>query len=176
MIDKDGSIRNLRIIQRRKDWWCATPAAIITLPAVAADLDFPDIVFPADFLDDQAVIEGVVLMLYWQAQRDTSVAVNQIDQAAKTLRLKLSTAGWAADSIVAVTFALNQLYTPASGFMGGIPIVGSHDLKTVVTALNSLTYNVRSEETNHGEGITVTGASLVLSTVFTGLRVFYSMS
>jgi len=147
-------------------------AAIVVLPAVAADLDFPSVVI-AD-LPSGLTIARADLVLVTGALFDTSSAENQVDQAAKTIRVKLSTGAWAtpADQIAALTFALNALQTAADGTRGGPALFGGIDISSIVTGNG--TYNFRSEETNNGEGVTVTGASLEMHDVFSIIRVWYN--
>jgi hypothetical protein len=114
-------------------------------------------------------------MVRWRKQLDSSGAPNGVAAASKTIRIKKSTGAWGTDDIVAITFADNSLMTAANGNEPGIWIVGSTDLQSEVDDIDNATYNIRSEETNSGEGIIVDGASLTLYDVFTGLRVHYNL-
>lgn len=145
---------------------------IIILPAAAADLDFPSVVVSG--LPAGITIAKADFVLVIGSLLDTSAAENQIDQAAKTIRCKLSTGDWAtpADQIVALTFGNNGLQCGASAYRGGCPLFGAADIKSIVTADG--TYNFRSEETNNSEGVTVTGASLECLDVSSIIRVWFN--
>jgi len=145
-------------------------SAIVVLPAVAADLDFPSVVVSG--LPSGITIARADLVLVIGALFDTSASENQVDQASKTLRVKLSTGSWGTDDIVALTFANNGLQVDGDSYRGGPVLFGATDIKSVVTADG--TYNFRSEETNRSEGVTVTGASLELLDVSSVIRVWFN--
>jgi len=145
---------------------------------VAGDKDFPNIVFPADFVPTNATIKRARLGIRYRDRRDTSAAINRINAAGKTIRVKLSTGAWGTNDIVAITMALNDWYTAAAGVESGGLIMGSVDIKSIISTpaiINGATLNVRSEQTNRGEGITVTGASLTLYGVDSYAYVEYSL-
>jgi len=150
------------------DFWSA-PEDKLTVDSSAADIDFPDIVVAG--LPSGLTIRRVELILICRAIKDTSAAANYINAAGKTLRVKKSTGSWVTDSIVGITFANQSLYCEANSKEPGLPIVGV-DIKSVVDG--NATYNVRSEQSNHGEGIVSLGDDLELYDVQVGLRVFYS--
>lgn len=145
---------------------------IVALPAVAADKDFPSVAvagLPSGLTIARADYALVIGNLF-----DTSSAENQVDQAAKTIRVKLSTGDWAtpADQMVALTFALNSLQVGADAYRGGPVLFGGIDISSIVTGNG--TYNFRSEETNNSEGVTVTGADLELLDNFSVIRVWFN--
>jgi len=148
----------------------ALPKAIIAIPAVAADLDFPDIVVAG--LPSGITIAKADLVLVIGALFDTSAAENQIAAAAKTLRLKLSTGAWGTDDMVALTFVQNSLQVDASAYRGGTVLFGATDVKAKVTADG--TYNLRSEETERSDAVVATGANLELLDVSAVLRVWFN--
>jgi len=148
----------------------AVPKAIIAVPASAGDLDFPDIVVAG--LPSGITIAKADLVLVIGGLLDTSTAENQIAAAAKTLRLKLSTGAWGTDDMVALTFVANSLQCGASAYRGGPALFGGIDVKAKVTADG--TYNLRSDETESGEGVVATGASLELLDVSAVLRVWFN--
>lgn len=148
----------------------ASAGAIVVLPAVAADLDFPDVVVSG--LPSGLSIARVDYCLVIGALFDTSASENQIDQASKTIRVKASGGSWGTDDIVALTFANNGLQTDGDAHRGGVVLFGATDIKSVVTADG--TYNFRSEETNRSEGVTVTGASLEALDVASIIRVWFN--
>ena len=145
-------------------------AAIVVLPAVAADLDFPSVVVAG--LPAGLSIARADLVLIIGALFDTSASENQIDQAAKTIRVKASGGSWGTDDIVALTFALNALQTDADAYRGGPVLFGGIDISSKVTGNG--TYNFRSEETERSEGVTATGASLELLDVSSIIRVWFN--
>ena len=148
----------------------AVPKAIIAVPAVAADLDFPDVVVAG--LPGGITIARADLVLIIGALLDTSAAENQIAAAAKTLRIKLSTGAWGTDDMVALTFVQNSLQVDADAYRGGTVLFGAIDVKAKVTADG--TYNLRSEETERGDAVIATGASLELLDVSAVIRVWFN--
>jgi len=146
--------------------------AIVTLPAVAADLDFPSVI--VDALPNGITIAKADYALVIGGLFDTSGAENQIDQASKTIRMKKSTGAWATaeDQIVAYTFQNTGLQCGANAYRGGLILFGGVDIKSI--AVGNATYNFRSEETNNSEGVTVTGASLKCLDVFSVLRFWFN--
>jgi len=144
--------------------------AIVTLPAVADDLDFPSVV--VDDLPTGLSVARADLVLVIGGLFDTSGSENQIDQASKTIRVKASDGSWGTDDIVALTFALNALQTAGDAYRGGPVLFGGIDISSVVTGNG--TYNFRSENTNRSEGVTVTGASLEALDVFSIIRVWFN--
>lgn len=158
-----------------KDQWCATPIASLAIPAVAADLTFASVVFPASFLPAGAAIQAIYLILKWRKQVDSSTSANAIAGASKTIRVMKSAASWGTDDVVGITFADNQLATGASATEGGDVIIGSADIKSEVDDVDDATYVVVSEQTNRTDAMVVDGASLTLYDVYTGLRVYYTL-
>jgi hypothetical protein len=172
---KQADIQTIKVDVERKfpfmDFWSA-PADKITIPVSSSpdDIDFPDIVVAG--LPSGLTVERIVLILTSRALKDTSGSNNYIAEAGKTIRIKLSTGEWGEDDIVAMTFAVNSLYCVADTKETGPVVVGDTDIKSVVTGDG--TYNVRSEETNRGEGLVAAGASLEVYDVQVGVRVFFS--
>lgn len=160
-----------------KDQWCAIPIASLAFSNAAADKDFSNVVFPANFLPAGATINAVFLMLHWRKQVESSGAPNAVNGAGKTIRVRKAGAGWLADSLVGITMADNELATALSATEGGTIIIGSADIKAEVDDTNGVTYNIESNETNFaGQGIVVDGASLTLFDIYTGLRVYFSVA
>lgn len=143
---------------------------IVALPAVAADVDFPSVVV-AD-LPSGLTIKRADLVLVIGALFDTSGAENQVDQAGKTIRIKKSTGAWGTDDIVALTFANTGLQTDADAYRGGPVLFGATDIKSEMDG--NATYNLRTEESQRSEGVTVTGASLELLDVSAIIRVWFN--
>jgi len=149
---------------------CALSKAIIAVPAVAADLAFPDIVVAN--LPDGLSIARADLVLIIGALFDTSAAENQIAAASKTLRIKVSTGAWGTDDIVALTFVQNSLQVDSGAYRGGTVLFGATDIKSVVTG--NATYNLVSEETNRSDAVIATGANLELLDVSAVIRVWFN--
>ena len=141
-------------------------SALITVPAVAADLAFPDVVVT---LPTGAIVTRAIPTLLVNAIQDTSAAQNQISAAARTLRIKTAAGAW--PGTVCITFPLNAWKTLASSFRGGVAIPGDTGVSAVVTA--SGTYNFASRQTASADAIVATGASLLLLDVQILLRVYF---
>ncbi len=160
-----------------KDQWCDPSGSIASLAFsnAAADKSFPDVVLPAagTFLPPGAVIQSVYLLLKWRKMVDTSAALNAINAANKTIRIKKAADAWGA-STIAMTMLNGAWSVAASAVEGGDMIIGSVDIKAKVNAQGT-TYNVRSEQTTNADAITVTGASLTLWDVYAGLRVAFTL-
>jgi len=159
-----------------KDQWCETPKASIAITNAAADKDFSDVVFPTGFLPTGATIQAVYLMLHWRKQVDSSSGANAINGSSKVIRVKKSGGAWGTDDVVGITFADNSLATDADATEGGTMIIGSHDIDSEVDDVDNETYNIRSEQTNRADALVVDGDALTLHDVFTGLRVYYTVS
>lgn len=158
------------------DIWSAKSAMVASLAFsnVAADKDFADVAVPASFLPSGARIVAVYLLVKWRKQVDSSGGANAISAASKKIRVKKSTGAWGTDDVVAMTMAQNSWNTAANATEGGDVLIGSADISGEVDADNA-TYNVRSEETNRGDAITVTAASLTLYDIECGLRFVYKV-
>lgn len=150
------------------DFWCHPGAAKVTVTNSAADLDFPDIVVSG--LPSGLTLIAVHFVLAIANLKDTSAAANYINAASKSLRLKPDAGTWLANSVIGLTLDQNSLYVSASGERGG-PVLFGPDIKTNISADG--TYNVRSEETNHGDAIVAAGADLELHDVDVGLRFYF---
>ena len=144
-------------------FWSAV-ADKITVPGVAADIDFPDVVVSG--LPDDMTIKRVYAILFARAIEEDSGSDNAINGASKTIRVKTGGA-WGTDDIVALTFDDNQLYCVASTKENGFVMVGSADLKAKVTG--DATYNFRAEQSTRTDAIVVDAASLYLYDVQVGL-------
>jgi hypothetical protein len=171
--DLSDQIDNVQGVHFFKDFWTKMEdsSPTITIPAVAADLTFPDVVI--DALPTNATIVKVECMLKYRYQEDTSGGANAIDGANKTIRVKKSTGGWGTDDLIAIKFPDNSLDTDASTKEGGDVLFGGLDVKAEVDG--AATYNFRSDETNRSDAIVVDTASLVLGDVQMGIRVHYTV-
>lgn len=142
----------------------------LAVPAVAADLTFPDVVVSG--LPSGITLAKVDIALIIGTLHDTSSAENQIAAAAKTLRAMLAGGSWGTDDIVAMTFIQNGLECAADAYRGGVVLFGGTDIKAKVTGNG--TYNFRSEETNRSDAVIVTGASLELLDVSVVIRAWFN--
>jgi hypothetical protein len=146
--------------------------ASLAFSNVAADKDFPSVVATAK------PAGATITKAYWgfsySKKVDSSDGVNAVSAASKTVRVKVSTGAWGTDDIVAFTFANGTLSTPASTTEGGMMIMGSVDIKSVVDG-SAATFNFRSEETERSDALTVTGASLTFYDVESWLVVEYTL-
>jgi hypothetical protein len=176
----DGIQVDLNAVRLRKPQASAPSARIasLSLSNAAGDKDFANVVFPANFIPTTATVIGAYLIIMFGGRKDTSAAENKVNAASKTIRVKLSGGSWGTDDIVAITLANNTWVTDASAKDSGGYLYGTVNLNSILAnpaAINSATVNVRSEETNAGEGITVTGASLVIYDIDSYILVEYSL-
>jgi len=155
-----------------KDQWNATAIAALALSNAAADKDFSNIVFPAGFLEDGAIIQSVHFLFGFSKKTDSSAAPNSMT-ATKTIRVKKAAGAWGTDDVVALTLITAGLATAANGVEPGFYIEAAEDVSAEVDDVENVTYNVRSEETTRTDSIVVTAASLTLSDINVGLRVYY---
>jgi len=143
---------------------------LVTVPAVAADLDFPNVVVAG--IPTGATILKAIPILHIARFVDSSAGENKINAASKTLRVKKSSGAWGTDDIVAFTFDQNGFLTAASAGRGGVTLIGA-DVKSEVDG--NATYNFRSEETNRSDAIVAAGASLLLYDVQLTFRIEFSV-
>lgn len=144
--------------------------APIAIPAVAADLTFPNVV--VENLPSGLSIARADVVLVIGALFDTSASENQVAAASKTLRIKPSAGAYGTDDIVALTFIQNALQVDGDAYRGGPVLFGATDVKSVVTGNG--TYNFASEETNRSDAVVATGASLELLDVSVVIRVWFN--
>lgn len=146
--------------------------ASLAFGSVAADKDFPSVVATAK--PTGATITKAYWGFSYSKKVDSSDAANAVSAAGKAVRVKVSTGAWGTDDIVAYTFANGALSTPASATEGGMMIMGSVDIKSVVDG-SAATFNFRSEETERSDALTVTGASLTFYDVESWLVIEYTL-
>ena len=150
------------------DFWSLNEDKL-TITNTAGNIAFPNIVVAG--LPSGATQKRVVLIMTCRAIEDDSASPNKINAASKTLRIKKSTGGWAADSLVGITFAQDSLYCAADAKEAGPTIIGSHDVKGEVDGDG--TYNVMSNQDDTSDAIVVVAASLYLYDVQVGVRIFF---
>lgn len=135
----------------------------ILLPAVAADVDLPNVVV-ANIPSGSTIIQAVVLLKVRAIENTSASGVNAI-KGAQNIRIKVSTGTWGVDDIVAINLIDNQWSVAASTREYGDVQVGDNDVKSVVTG--NATYNLRFEDA------LVDYANLKLSDVQVGIRIWY---
>ena len=149
-------------------------AAIIVIPAVGADLDFPSVTV-AD-LPAGCNITRVDMVLFIGALFDTSGAENQIKVGTTDqLFVKRAADGWDGGAGVVdkcLDFLALGLQVDAGSYRGGTVLMGATDIKAVVDGNG--TYNFRSEETNKAKGVEATGVSLEMLDVSILVRIWFS--
>jgi len=164
---------DLEAILERKypfmDFWSA-PQDLVTVAAVAADIDFNDIVVAG--LPVGVTMQRVVLILTARALAEDSAADNYIDVADRTIRVLKDGGAWGTNDIIGITFPVNALYVAADSKEGGPVVIGSADIKAAVDGIG--TYHVRTDETTRTDALTALADNLYLYDVQVGLRVFFS--
>jgi len=146
-------------------------SAVVVVPAVGADLDFPDVVIAG--LPSGCNILRVDATLVVGSTFDTSAAENQIKTGTTdAIYVKKSSGAWGTDDISAIPVTALAFETEASKYGGGGIIPGNTDIKSEVDGNG--TYNFRSEETNRTKGIEATGDTLELHTVNIIVRVWFN--
>ena len=146
---------------------------VLEFTAVAADKDFPNVIFPAGFLPSGAVPYDIRLCLSFNEIYEDSAAANYL--IGGTLRIKKAAGAWNTDDIVALTLPAVCYDLLASATGSGDVIEGTTNLISEVDGVDDVTYNIRSEETNRGDAIAAHGESLFLKNVHTFLKVYYKL-
>ena len=146
---------------------------VLEFTAVAADKDFPNVVFPAGFLPSGAAPYDIRLCLSFNEIYEDSAAANYL--IGGTLRIKKAAGAWNTDDIVALTLPAVCYDLLASATGSGDVIEGTTNLISEVDDVDDVTYNIRSEETNRGDAIVAHGESLFLKNVHTFLKVYYKV-
>jgi len=142
----------------------------VTIPAVATDLDFPDVAV-ADLPSGITIIRAVAILKYAQKE-DTSGSDNAINGVNKGIRVKKSTGTWGTDDVMAIDIPDDTMLTAASTKEGGDVIEGNNDISGEVDG--NATYNFRSEQTNRGDAIVADGANLILRDVQIGIKIYFT--
>lgn len=151
------------------DFWSA-PENQLTVTATAGDITLPNIVVAG--LPSGLTVRRTLFIITIRAIRDSSGAINYINAASKTIRIKKSTGTWGEDDMVAITFANQSLYVAASSLEQGPVIIGAANISSVVDG--NATYNVMSNQTERSDAIVAKGANLLLDDVQVGFRIHYS--
>lgn len=134
----------------------------ITLPAVAANIDLPNVVVAG--LTATQIPSRVIVMVKCRVIENTSGAGTNAFNGAQAIRIKISTGAWGADDITAINITDNQWLVPAAIREMGDVMEGDVDVSTVVTGNG--TYNLRFALA------LVDLASLVLSDVQVGFKIW----
>lgn len=135
----------------------------ISLPAVAADTNLPDIVING--IPSGSTLVRVVVVLVIRAIENTSASGANAINGAQNIRVKKSTGAWGTDDVIALNLADNQWTVAASTREYGDVKIGDNDVKTEVDG--DATYNLRFEDA------LVDYANLQLNDVQVGLRVWF---
>lgn len=150
-------------------FWCHPSADKVSIDDTAANVTFPDIVVSG--LPSGLTLLQVRFALAIANLKDTSGSDNYINGASKSIRLKISTGTWLANSVIGLTFDNQALYTTGGGERGG-PVLLGPDIKTSISANG--TYNVRSDHDNHADAIVALAADLEMYDVDVGLMFIYT--
>ena len=159
-----------------KDIWCTVQTNNVAIHAAAGviDLDFPDVVVAA-----QGAARGLPLgvvpteayPLLMFTLLDDSGAANYLD-AAKDIRVKVSTQGLWANGTVGFLSVAGDWYTLASG-MREIVIIGALNVGAQLTPTGAGTYNFGSDQTENATALTCLASHLQMKDLKTGLRIYY---
>jgi len=144
------------------DFWSGVDD-VIDLPAVAADVDLPDVVVAG--LPSGTLVRVVVLLKVRALENTNAGGPNAIN-GAQNIRIKKSTGTWGVDDVAAIDLTDNMWTMLASTREAGDVVVGDNDVKAEVDGNG--TYNLRFENA------LVDLASLRLNDVLTGLRFYYT--
>lgn len=144
------------------DFWSDT-FGVIDLPAIAADIDLPNVVVAG--LPSGTLIRVVVVLKTRALENTNSGGPNAIN-GAQAIRIKKSTGIWGVDDVVAIDLVDNMWTLSASAREAGDVLIGDNDVKSEVEGNG--TYNLRFENA------LVDLASLRLNDVLVGLRFYYT--
>jgi len=136
---------------------------VIDLPAVAADMDLPDVVVSG--IPSGVVLVRVVGLLKIRAIENTNAGGANAIVGAQAIRVKKSTGAWGVDDIAAIDLPDNLWTIGLSTREAGDILIGDNDLKAKVDGNG--TYNLRFENA------LVDLASLRLNDVMSGLRFYF---
>ena len=168
---KTDKITNARYTQIDKS---AASDMIFSLlfSTLANDRDFPNVRMMA--LPTGATITRVRWGFSYSRLVDTSGTTNGVDEENKTVRAKISTGAWGINDIVAYTFAFGALYAAGSETSGGNLIMGSEDMKSIVTGA-AATYNFESNETERANSVIAAGDDLIIFNVESWMITEYTL-
>lgn len=144
------------------EFWSDT-VGVIDLPAVAADIDLPNVVVAG--LPSGTLVRVVVVLKVRALENTNSGGPNAIN-GAQAIRIKKSTGTWGVDDVVAIDLADNMWIVAASTRESGDVLVGDNDVKSEVDGDG--TYNLRFEDA------LVDYDNLRLNDVLVGLRFYYT--
>lgn len=136
----------------------------ITLPAVAADTDLPDVVVSG--IPTGVTLIRVEVILKVRAIENTSASGSNAINGAQAIRVKKSTGTWGTDDIAAIDLPDNLWTVGASTRESGDILIGDNDIKGEVDGDG--TYNFRFEDA------LVDLASLQLNDVLVGLKFYFT--
>ncbi len=151
---------SLRVVHQM-DFWSEVDD-LITIDATAGDETLPSVVVAE--IPTGAVVLRVIAMIKIGAFEDTSAAENKLVLAG-TEHIQIDKSG--GTYIDAIKLIAGQWLTGASAVRGGDVMIGNIDVASEVDAND--TYEMKIENAD------VTGASLLLRDVQTGLRVYFTL-
>ncbi len=154
-------VTNSRRVVHYMDFWSEVDD-LITLNASAADETLPSVVVAE--IPSGAVVLRVIAMIKIGAFEDTSTAENKLVLAGNEHIQIDKTGGTYIDAIKLIA---GQWLTGASAVRGGDVMIGNIDVASEVDGND--TYEMKIENAD------VTGASLLLRDVQTGLRVYFTL-
>lgn len=145
------------------DFWSDSDD-VISLPAVAADIDLPDIVVSG--IPTGVALVRVVAILKVRAIENTNAGGDNAIDGAQAIRVMKSTGTWGVDDLAAIDLPDNLWTVAASTRESGDVLIGDNDLKSKVDG--NATYNLRFENA------LVDLANLQLNDVLVGLRFYFT--
>lgn len=157
--------RRLAGVVFQLEFWSATDD-VIDLPAVAADVDLPNVVVAS--LPANASLLRVVAIFKCRHIQNTNAGGATAILGAQNIRVKKSTGAWGVDDIAAINLPDNLWTVAASTREGGDVIEGDNDLKAEVDG--NATYNFRFEDA------IVDLASLRLNEVQMSVKVYFTLA
>ncbi len=161
----DDSISETKKAVTALDFW-SNSDDVISLPAVAADIDLPNVVVSG--IPTGVALVRVVAILKVRAIENTNAGGANAIVGAQAIRVKKSTGAWGVDDLAAIDLPDNLWTVAASTRESGDVLVGDNDVKSEVDGDG--TYNLRFENA------LVDLASLQLNDVLIGLRFYFTTS
>ena len=136
---------------------------LVTLTSTGANTALPSVVVAG--IPSGAIITKAIAMMKFGAAEDTSAAENKlVVDAAEHIQVRDDTPGTYRDAIALIN---NALLTGASAIRGGDVWIGALDISVEVDGDD--TYNFQWEDAD------VTGNSLLIRDLQTGLRIYYTL-
>jgi hypothetical protein len=112
----------------------------VTIPAVAADTNLPNVVLP----NIVGIIRQVYVGLKFRMIQNTNAAANKMN-GAQAIRIKDSAGAWGVDDLAAINIVDDQWAVAITTREGGDVQIGTINVAAEVNAFNA-TYNMRFED------------------------------